>query len=68
MTAMEYHDMANEIRSLIPLLIHPQAAADLRSLAKKYERLADYLEMPPGDDLLHMTCLSKTGAKRVDIR
>ena len=48
MTDMEYRDMANEIRTLVPLLIHPKAVADLRSLADHYERLARYLEVPPG--------------------
>ena len=38
MTDMEYRDMANEIRTLVPLLIHPKAVADLRSLADQYER------------------------------
>jgi hypothetical protein len=45
---MRYRDMANEIRDLVPLLIHPQAVADLRSLADHYERLARYFEMLPG--------------------
>jgi len=48
MTDMEYRDMANEIRTLVPLLIHPKAVADLRSLADHYERLARYLEVLPG--------------------
>jgi len=48
MTDMDYRDMANEIRGLVPLLIHPKAAADLRSLADQYERLARYLEVQPG--------------------
>ena len=48
MTDMEYRDMANEIRALVPLLIHPKAVADLRSLADHYERLARYLEVLPG--------------------
>jgi hypothetical protein len=47
MTALEYRDMANELRALIPLLIHPKAVADLRSLADQYERLASYLEVLP---------------------
>ena len=45
MTNMDYRDMANEIRDLVPLLIHPQTVADLRSLADHYERLARYLEV-----------------------
>jgi hypothetical protein len=40
--------MAREIRELIPLLIHPQAVADLRLLADRYEKLAQYLELPHG--------------------
>ena len=47
MTDMDYRDMANEIRALVPLLIHPQAVADLRSLADRYERLSRYLEALP---------------------
>jgi hypothetical protein len=47
MTALEYRDMANELRALIPLLIHPQAVADLRSLADQYERLASYPKVLP---------------------
>jgi hypothetical protein len=49
MTNADYRYMAREIRDLIPLLVHPQAAADLRLLADRYERLAHYLEVvPPG--------------------
>ena len=48
MTDADYRDMASEIRDLIPLLIHPQAVADLRLLADRYERLAHYLEVVPG--------------------
>jgi hypothetical protein len=48
MTNLDYRDMANEIRDLVPLLIHPQAVADLRLLADHYERLARYLEVLPG--------------------
>jgi hypothetical protein len=47
MTNMDYRDMADEIRSLVPLLIHPQAVADLRLLANRYERLAEYLQVLP---------------------
>jgi hypothetical protein len=47
MTDADYRDMASEIRGLIPLLIHPQAVADLRLLADRYERLAEYLEAAP---------------------
>ena len=48
MTDLDYRDMANEMRALVPLLIHPQAVADLHSLADRYERLARYLEALPG--------------------
>lgn len=48
MTVAEYRYMAREIRDLIPLLLHPHVVADLRSLAERYERLADYLEVAPG--------------------
>ena len=45
MTNTDYRYMAREIRDLIPLLVHPQAVADLRLLADRYERLAHYLEV-----------------------
>ena len=48
MTDMDYRDMANEIRALVPLLIHPKTVADLRALADRYERLARYCEARPG--------------------
>jgi hypothetical protein len=48
MTDADYRDMASEIRALIPLLMRPQAVADLRLLADRYERLAHYLEVAPG--------------------
>jgi hypothetical protein len=48
MTDADYRDMAREIRDLVPLLIHPQAVADLRLLADRYERLAHYLGMVRG--------------------
>ena len=48
MTSANYRDMAHEIRGLIPLLLHPQAVADLRLLADRYEKLAQYLEVAPG--------------------
>ncbi|MGO9946493.1 MAG: hypothetical protein ACLPWG_06570 [Steroidobacteraceae bacterium] len=44
MTDADYRDMANELRDLIPLLLHAQAVADLRLLADRYERLAHCLE------------------------
>ena len=47
MTAADYRYMATEIRDLIPLLLHPQAVADLRLLAERYEKLAHYLEVAP---------------------
>ena len=45
MTNADYRYMAREIRDLIPLLVHPQAVADLRLLADRYERLAQHLEV-----------------------
>ena len=48
MTAAGYRVIASEIRHLIPLLIHPQAVADLRRLADLYEKLAQCLEVTPG--------------------
>jgi hypothetical protein len=47
MTDADYRDMAREIRDLVPLLIHPHAVADLRLLADRYEKLAEYLEAAP---------------------
>jgi len=47
MTDADYRAMAGEIRDLIPLLLHPQAVADLRLLADRYERLANYLNLAP---------------------
>jgi hypothetical protein len=47
MTEADYRHMASEIRELIPLLVHPQAVADLRLLAARYEKLAEYLETAP---------------------
>jgi hypothetical protein len=48
MTVAEYRYMALEIRELIPSLLHPQVIKDLRLLADRYEKLAQYLESPPG--------------------
>jgi hypothetical protein len=48
MTYAYYRDMASEIRDLIPLLMHPEAVADLRLLADRYERVAEYLQLVPG--------------------
>lgn len=48
MTNADYRAMASEIREVIPLLIHPQTVADLRLLADRYERLAEYLELGLG--------------------
>jgi hypothetical protein len=48
MTATGYRVMASEVRELVPLLIHPRAAADLRLLADWYERLAHCLEAAHG--------------------
>ena len=44
MTDADYRHMATEVRELIPLLVHPQAIADLRLLAARYEKLAQCLE------------------------
>jgi hypothetical protein len=40
MTEVYYREVASEIRDLIPLLLRPEAIADLRLLADRYERLA----------------------------
>jgi len=42
--SVSYREMAAEIRDLVPLLLHSQTAEDLRSLAARYERVADFLE------------------------
>jgi hypothetical protein len=41
-----YREMANDIRAVVPMLKHPhtEAARDLRLLAIRYEKLANYLE------------------------
>ena len=44
MTEADYREMASEIRDLIPLLLHSESVADLRSLADRYDRLAHSLE------------------------
>ena len=46
--AVDYREMAREIRDLIPLLLHAEAVADLRLLANRYEKLGHYLEVVPG--------------------
>ena len=48
MTDADYRDMAIEIRELIPLVVHSQTVADLRLLADRYERLAQFLEVVSG--------------------
>jgi len=50
-TNADYRYMATEIRDVIPLIVHPQAVADLRLLADRYERLAQYLDGAPVDKL-----------------
>lgn len=45
-----YRSMAKEIRALMPSLKNAQTAEDLRLLAIRYDRLADYLVEVP--DLL----------------
>jgi hypothetical protein len=52
MTDADYRDMASEIRDLLPLLVHSQAVEDLRLLADRYERLAEYLEAAPASPQL----------------
>ena len=39
-----YREVATEIRELFSVVKHPEAAQELRLLADRYERLADYLE------------------------
>jgi hypothetical protein len=41
--------MAAEIRDLVPLLLHSQTVEDLRTLAARYDRLADFLEAASRD-------------------
>lgn len=65
MTDADYRDMAIEIRELIPLLVHPQTVADLRLLADRYERLAHFLELVPGN---YPTRVSSAGVRRADIQ
>ena len=48
MTGADYRDMARDVRDLIPLLLHPKAVADLRTLADRYDKLAHYLEGATG--------------------
>jgi hypothetical protein len=48
MTSVDYRAMASEIRDIIPSLLHSESVADLRLLADRYERVADYLEVTPG--------------------
>jgi hypothetical protein len=54
-TNADYRYMATEIRDVIPLIVHPQAAADLRLLADRYERLAQYLDGRRPDELADMS-------------
>ena len=53
MTNIDYAEMADEIRAVLPQIRHRQAAADLHLLADRYERLAHYLEAAP-DELSDM--------------
>ena len=39
-----YRQMASRIRALVPSLKDPQAVADLRVLADRYERLAEHFD------------------------
>jgi hypothetical protein len=43
-----YRERAARIRALIPSLKDPQAIADLRVLAERYERLAEHLDATAG--------------------
>lgn len=47
-----YRGVATEIRELFSVVKHPEAAAELRLLAARYQRLADYLEGVPESPLL----------------
>ena len=42
-----YREMAAEIRALLPMLKYPEILEELRLLAARYERLAEYLEAAP---------------------
>lgn len=48
MTGADYRAMASEILDLIPLLLHSESVADLRSLADRYEQVARRLEAGSG--------------------
>ena len=48
MTEADYRAMASELRDVIPSLLHSETVAELRLLADRYERIADYLEVAPG--------------------
>ncbi len=43
-----YREMARYMRALVPMLKHSEAVEDLRLLAARYERLAEYLEAALG--------------------
>lgn len=43
-----YREMASEIRAVVPTLTHTRAIEDLRLLAARYERLANYLQTARG--------------------
>jgi hypothetical protein len=62
MTEADYRAMASEIRELVPLLLHSQSVADLRSLAERYDRLAHSLK-----ERTPRSRTSTPGARRPDI-
>jgi hypothetical protein len=48
----EDREVAIEIRDLFPMLKYPETRDELRLLAARYERLAEYLEAAPDTPLL----------------
>ena len=50
---VRYREMARDIRALVFMLKHSEAIEDLRLLAARYERLADYLEAAPASTPEH---------------
>jgi hypothetical protein len=47
-----YREIATEIRTIFPILKHPETLEELRLLAARCERLAEYLEAAPATPLL----------------
>lgn len=56
-----YREIANAVRSLIPLMEYEEVRAQLRLLAARYERLAKYLQLQP-DQENHPEGRDKTSA------